>query len=354
MKKLRTKILCTIGPSSRSERVLRGLIREGIDGLRINLSHTNLEESLAIIKTVRKISRTIPIIIDSQGKETRLRGLEKPTVLAVRKQVRIIPEDAASEQHAGLAISRTEVFKVLREGDSIFVDDNSIHLRIEKIHRSPLVIDCVVLKAGTLGAPKNIRIARAIELKDPLTPRDKEVVKKLKPYGIHGFALSYVGSANDMKRTRKLVGGQLPLMAKIETPTAIKNLDEIIKASDSILIDRNDLGTEIGYEKIPLVQKFVIAKSKAIGKPIFVATHLLETMIAKEKPTRGEVNDVINTVLDGVTGLVLSSETAVGKDPVKIVKTLKKLVAQAEFVLDRQASGNIHSVIERLKDLRYI
>lgn len=354
--KLRTKIICTIGPTSQDPRVLRGLIKGGASALRINLSHTSTSEAVTIFKNIRKISKDFPIIVDTQGKETRIFS---PTKQLLRRgeKVGVIVEGQKIRSLSGLKnlfITRSEVLSSFSPGDMVYVDDNSIQLKFLKSESGSQMFVFSVVKGGLISSPKNIRVKKVFKPKSLLTERDKQVIKDMKKYGVEEVSLSYVSDYKDVVEARTIIGSKAKLSSKVETLEAVKNLDGLIKFSDSILIDRNDLGTEVGYEKVPLIQKFITKRCLNAGKPIFVATHLLETMTTREKPTRGEVNDIINLVLDGVSGLVLSSETAIGKNPVKILLTLKKLIRQGEFILNKQKNDSVANVIERLEELKYI
>lgn len=350
-KKLATHILCTIGPTSESKTVISGLVKAGVQGLRINLSHTPPEKALAIARTIRSVSKTVPLIIDTQGKETRVGSLAGSITISTGDTLTI----THSHTHPlpALHISRSDVFDVVRRGDRFSLDDNALEFKIMNIDREHSHLTVVAVKGGVVAAPKNIKFKKPFEPKYPLTERDLETIKLLAPLGITEVSLSYVTDAADIKHLRAMVSKNIQISSKIEKMAAITNLDEIIQGSDRVFIDRNDLGTEIGYEKIPLVQKFITARCIAAEKPVFVATHLLENMITKDKPTRGEVNDIINLVLDGVHGLILSSETAVGKDPVRIVKTLQTLIAQAEFILHK-TKGAVADTLARLDTLHYL
>lgn len=346
-KELRTKIICTIGPTSKSPDVLRNLIAHGASALRINLSHTPLSEATLIAQNIRRISKTIPLILDTQGKETRFYSTGKEINLSKGEQFELVKP---------LAITRPEVLLSLKPNDSIYINDNGIHLKFLGRDKKTGVVRFKVLTAGTIGVPKNIRFAKKVNIDRLLTDEDHAAIHIGKKLGVTEVSLSYVENAKDVAEARQAVGPKTKLSSKIETETAVKNLDELIRASDSIMIDRNDLGTEIGYERIPLIQKFITQKCLAAKRPIFVATHLLETMIpGKAKPTRGEVNDIVNLVLDGVNGLILSSETAVGENPVHILDTMKKLVTEAELVSRKDKWGrDLGGIVKQLEKLHYI
>ena len=353
---MKTKTICTIGPKSSSKEVLSALIRKKTDALRINLSHTPPKQAIELIARMRSISKKIPIIIDTQGKETRMMAPFGKTITLKRgENISVTPFGSPVEKKS-LWITRPEFIQAIPRGKKIFIDDDRIVLKAITPTKNELPsLECKVIKGGEMNVPKNIRLEKKLEPKTMLTETDRIVIKKALPYGIAEISLSYVSTAKDVEEVRKFVGNRkIRLSSKIETRRAIDNLDSLISASDSILIDRNDLGTEIGYQKIPFVQKFITKRCQREGKPIFVATHLLENMIHKDKPTRGEVNDIINLVLDGVNGLILSSETAIGKNPVKILGALKKIVAEGELVMAMQQKNSSTDVIGRLNELKYI
>ncbi len=342
--------ICTIGPKSNSLPILRGLVKAGASALRINLSHTPADTAIMLMKLVRKASKNTPLIIDTQGKETRI-GTADGTATAFTAGSSVT---VASEAPAALLVSRPEIIPFLKKGDRIFVDDNAVELEVLTIPRSKTQFTATIRRGGTLGVFKNIRLNRKFRPPTMLTERDRVVIEEGKKYGMTEISLSYVHDATDVAEARTFVGKKIRVSSKIETRAAISNLDGLLKISDAILIDRNDLGTEIGWEKIPLVQKFIVRKCIAAKIPVFVATHLLENMITKNKPTRGEVNDIVNTVLDGVSGLVLSSETAVGQDPVLILKTLRTIAQQGQFIMNQRRGAPIDSVIQHLEKLHYL
>jgi pyruvate kinase len=345
----KTKIICTIGPTSQSINVLRALIRGGVDALRINLSHTPYDRTIEIMKSIRKISKNIPLIIDSQGKEVRVGAIGEVQLIKNQK-IRLYPQSEKNNRQGFLYITRPEIFKN-SVNEVISIDDHDIRLKISKL-LSDGSIECVVLKGGKVSSPKTTHLTTKYVPKEMLTERDKKIMKQAGKFGITELALSYINNLADIKDAKKHIGKKIKITSKIETLEAVKNIDSLIKFSDNISIDRKDLGTEIGYEKIPIVQKFIIKKCLRSKKPIFVATNILDTMIHNNKPSRGEVNDIISMVLDGATGLILSSETSIGKNPVKIFKTLKKIVKEAEFILNKKQDTD--SVIERLEELNYV
>lgn len=354
-KELHTKIICTIGPTSKSPTVLRNLIAHGADALRINLSHTELPEAITIAQNIRRISKTIPLILDTQGKETRVYAIGQKEVDLVKGQRVNVTSDPDTKLANALGITRYEALAKLKYNDSMYINDDSIELKFLRQGPETGSSTFVVAVGGTVGVPKNIRLTKKTKLPSLLTERDRAAIQAGKKFGVTEVSLSYIENARDIAEARSSVGPKIKLSSKIESGEAIKNLDELIRASDSIMIDRNDLGTEIGYERIPLIQKFITQKCLAAKKPIFVATHLLETMITKAKPTRGEVNDIVNLVLDGVSGLILSSETAVGENPVRILDTMRKLVTEAELVSRKNNwKQDLQSIVKQLERLHYI
>lgn len=326
---MKIKTIATIGPRSKSPKVILGLMRAGVDALRINLSHTPPAEAKKLITKIRSISQRIPIIVDTQGKETRI-GANGQKAILLKKGAELIVahplSSRARKSNALLFISRADVLLSLKTGHTIFVDDNAIQLRVVKSEPDNLALKCLVMQGGPIGAAKNIRLENHFEPKTALTIADKTVIAFAKKFPPCEVALSYVADASDVQEAREFVGRRVPITSKVETRKSLKNLVAIARASDALSIDRNDLGTNVGAENIPRIQKHIIATCRRIRKPVFVATHFLETMVLNNKPTRGEINDIYNTALDGATGIILSSETAVGKDPVHILKTLRSIL----------------------------
>lgn len=315
MEKKIHKILCTLGPASLNPRVIRRLEELGVDLFRINLSHTKLDQIEAFIQLIRTHSR-VPICLDTQGAQARtgdLKGghikLEANSIVALGEMIPIYPGS---------------VMPQLSVGDIISVDFNAALLQI--VAASP-VCKARVLNSGLIGSNKAISVDHPLDL-PPLTDFDQQVIDIGMKFGIEHFALSFTNRRADVELLRGIVGDRAEIISKVESRMALTNLASILEAADAVLIDRGDLSREVPLEQIPLMQKRIIRAANDAHVPVYVATNLLESMVNEPRPTRAEVNDVINTLLDGADGLVLAAETAIGQHPVECTQMIRTLINQ--------------------------
>lgn len=344
LEKEEIKIFCTIGPSSESKEILGTLKNSGMDFARINLSHVEIEEAKKGIDKLCFLG--LPTILDTQGKEIRINETEN--IFLENNNILEICDDKSS----GISFSRPNIIRELKIGEEIFIDDEKIILQVEKIENNKLF--CRVLKGGELKKNRVVKINRKLNL-EPLTERDKKIISYGISKGVNKIALSFADSKEDILNIKKLFPG-IEIIPKIENMQGVLNVKEILEESDSIWVDRFDLGTFIGFEKVPLVQKMIIKQCQLSKKGVIIASHLLESMIKEGMPTRAEINDIANTILDGATGLVLAAETAVGKNPVESVKILKKMIddvssKNTQSILDKVESSKI---LNQLKEMGYI
>ncbi|MBI4052762.1 MAG: pyruvate kinase [Candidatus Diapherotrites archaeon] len=342
----KTKIVCTIGPSTWNREKILAMQAAGMDIARINLSHCTPQEFADLAGLIRGTDKAIPIILDLQGAEIRTGKMKKPVELKTGAKIEIALEQIEGNAKK-ICLKTPWIMKSLEKGTKLLIDDNSIEAEV--IETGEGGVKCRILVGGRLSSYKTISIDQDSE-RPVLTENDVEAIRIALRKGVEFVALSFARTGNDVDELRKISGG-MKIISKIEHKAALKDLDGIISKSDIVYIDRGDLGAEIPVEKIPFVQKIVIAKAKGMGKETFIATHLLESMTEKPKPTRAETTDVTNTILDGASGLVLAGETANGKFPVETVKMLKKLCENAELVEPMSDSGEI---IKRLEALHYI
>lgn len=318
------EILCTIGPASIGQTVLRRLNDLPVTLLRINLSHTSLNDLPEIIQSIQRISRK-PVCIDTEGAQIRTRKVvedkvwlhEGSFVVIYRKNV------PGNSQHITFhpedAIDQIQLF------DFISIDFNNVLAQV--IEKQATHLQAKIIIEGWVGSNKAVTVNRPITL-DPLTKKDREAVKIALSFGIKHFALSFANRDSDVQELRRLTGKDCFIISKIESRLGIANLEAIAKESNAILIDRGDLSREEPIEAIPLLQKHIIQTAKKMNAKVYVATNLLESMVTQAKPTRAEVNDVFNTLIDGADGLVLAAETAIGSNPVGCVNMIAKLIDQ--------------------------
>tara|TARA_Y100001970_G_scaffold293548_1_gene441132 strand:- start:2799 stop:4967 length:2169 start_codon:yes stop_codon:yes gene_type:complete len=326
---VKTKILCTLGPKSLKSEVIKKLDMRGVSLFRINLSHTNLEELESYIKIIQKNSKT-PICIDTEGAQVRNLNMDPKTFYEIGNKVKITNKNIIGNNRL-LPIKPPEALNQLKEGTIITVDFDGAMMMVNKINKEN--IEANVINSGYVTDNRAITFFPFVTL-PPISERDKQAIKIAKKYNINTFALSFTNTANDVKYLRKLVGKKATIISKIETIQGVKNLTSINHEVDAILIDRGDLSREVPLENIPFLQKKIIDKTKAIDKPVYVATNLLESMLINKKPTRAEINDVINTLSDGASGLVLAAETAIGNNPVQAVDILISLIKCYRYSID--------------------
>jgi pyruvate kinase len=322
---LRKQILCTLGPASLDPRTIRRLSDLGVDLFRLNLSHTepgDLEKWVALIRA----HSDVPICFDTQGAQVRTGTfIDRVVEFLADTEVELVA--CPAEGRAGVVpLHPGSVLGQLAVGDLIGLDFHSAMLQV--IATAP-VCRARVVCAGSVGSNKAVTVDRQLTL-DPLTDVDYAAVELARTLDIRHVALSFANRRADIDLLRQLVGPGVRIIAKVESRQALENLDEILDAADEILIDRGDLSRDVPIESVPLIQKDVIRRANRAGVPVNVATNLLESMVSSQRPTRAEVNDVINTLLDGGDGLVLAAETAIGRHPIGCVSMIRALIGQYE------------------------
>ena len=322
-------MLCTLGPSSLNKQVIERLTDRGVDFFRINMSHTSLEALEEAIGTIRSFSST-PICVDSEGAQVRTGELDETIVFKDRQRVKLCRGRKQTSDGA-LPLWPDIAFDQLKPGHLIAVDFDSTLLMVREVNGGEA--DAVVINGGVVAMNKAVTINPTPVL-PPLSEKDIATVEIAKRHGITDFALSFANSPEDVKQLRALTGPEATIISKVESVAAVQNLDGILNESDAILIDRGDLSREVPLENIPLIQKSIIQKANAAHTPVYVATNLLESMMTNRKPTRAELNDVMNTLIDGANGLVLAAETAIGDHPVIAVDMLATLIERFELSLD--------------------
>lgn len=339
----RAKIVATLGPASNSEPVFRDLVRAGVDVVRLNFSHGTHEEKLALIQMIRKISREerkpLCILGDLQGPKIRTSKLKdrQPVLLKAGQRITITPRDVQ-----GTAALVGTTFKTLAEnveqGSRILLSDGLIELRVHEVLGEDVV--CEIINGGMLGENKGINLP-GIPVRVPsLTEKDDADLEFALKNGVDAIAVSFVRTAEDIRLVRNRVsayGSETWIIAKLEKPQAIEQLDNILQVADGIMVARGDLGVEVPPEKVPAIQKHIIRKAGEYRKPVITATQMLESMIENPRPTRAEASDVANAVYDGTDAVMLSGESAVGKYPVEAVAMMSRIVSEAERTIKEQA-----------------
>jgi len=330
------KIVATLGPASNTEPVFRDLVRAGVDVVRLNFSHGTHEEKLALIQMVRKVSREegkpLCILGDLQGPKIRTSKLQnhQPVLLEAGGRLTITPREVP-----GTASLVGTTFKTLAEnveqGARILLSDGLIELRVYEVLGDDVV--CEIVNGGLLGENKGINLP-GIPVRVPsLTEKDAEDLEFALKNGVDAIAVSFVRTAEDVRLVRNRVaalGGETWIIAKLEKPQAIEDLDGILTAADAIMVARGDLGVELPPEQVPAIQKHIIRRAAELRKPVITATQMLESMIENPRPTRAEVSDVANAIYDGTDAVMLSGESAVGKYPVETVAMMARIIVDAE------------------------
>jgi pyruvate kinase len=331
----RTKIICTIGPASQQEKTLNAMINEGMDVARINLSHGDFETHKIVFNTLRSIGKT-SILVDLPGPKIRLGDLKSNYILEEGDIVHFTILPVMGDLR-NLPVNYSKLPEEVNVGGHVFINDGLIDVEVTEIDKDLKGFTAIVVSGGEISSRKGLNTPEArLSLKTP-TQKDLDCIKFGVELDADWFAVSFVRSVKDVENVREVVkkyGGDQPLISKIEHGEAVRNIDEIITASDGIMVARGDLGIEIQPWKVPLLQKQIIKECNKQGKPVIVATQMLESMINNPRPTRAEASDVANAVLDGTDAVMLSGETAIGRYPVKVVRTMNSIckIAQEQLI----------------------
>ncbi len=329
----KVKIVATLGPSSNTPDAIERLMDAGVNIFRLNFSYGTHEEHLKSIRTIRDIAdkkgRHIGILQDICGPKIRIRGLKKR--LKVGRSERIFMAKEPSQK--AFSITHPELLESFREGEDIFFADGTVHARIIKKRGDSIELE--ILTPGTLAEGKGVNLPDSEISLSALTQKDREDLRFGAKAGVDFVAVSFVSSADDLNEARQIVkeaGGDSWITAKIERKSALERIDEIIEASDAVMVARGDLGAEAGLYRVPLLQKEIIRKCNIAAKPVITATQMLTSMIGSPYPTRAEVSDIANAVLDGTDAVMLSDETAVGSYPERAVGVLKDTILQTQHL----------------------
>ncbi len=328
----KTKIVATLGPASCSPEQMRALFEAGTDVFRINMSHNTPDSLREVQARVRRleadVGRPIGILVDLQGPKIRLGKLPGgATDLKEGDRIRLVREDA-SDDPAVLPIPHGEVFAALKQRHCLLIDDGRIRLRTWA--SKPDSAEAIVELGGTIKDRKGVNLPDTLLPVSSMTDKDRRDLHAAIDLGVDWIALSFVQRPDDVAELRKLVAGRAAILAKIEKPKALESLAEILDLSDALMVARGDLGVELPIETVPGRQKEITRAARRVGKPVIVATQMLESMIEAPGPTRAEVSDVAAAVFDGADAVMLSAETATGKHPVEAVAMMDKIATAAE------------------------
>src|SRR5579862_6743623 len=331
-----SKIVCTIGPASRQPRILKRLLEAGMDVARLNFSHGSHSEHLECIQTLRgmaqKLRKTIAILADLQGPKIRTGALAGvvPVVLRAGQKFTITTARILGDS-TRVNTTFLPLPKEVHRGDRILLSDGLIELRVESVRGRE--VNCHVVNGGALGEHKGINLP-GVKLRVPaLTPKDRADLRFALLHGVDYIAVSFVRRPEDVLLAKSLIRRakkDTPVIAKLEKPEAIENLEGILRVADGVMVARGDLGVEMNPERVPVVQKNIIARAREFRRPVITATQMLESMTENPRPTRAEASDVANAIFDGSDAVMLSAETASGKFPVEAVSMMARIIAEAE------------------------
>jgi pyruvate kinase len=328
----RVKIVATLGPASYAPEMIERLFEAGVDVFRINMSHSSFDTVKKLHAAVRaaeaRFERPIGILADLQGPKFRVGELEGGSVMLPEGATFRFDETRAPGGPERVFLPHPQIFEAIEPGHTLLLDDGKIRMCVISKARSAIAATVVV--GGILASRKGISLPDTVLPVGPLTEKDKADLDYALRLGVDWVALSFVQRGEDVKLARQLVGQAAALMSKIEKPAAISDLDSIIAHSDGLMVARGDLGVEMPVERVPGLQKQIVSKARAAGKPVVVATQMLESMIASPVPTRAEVSDVATAVFDGADAIMLSAESAVGKYPVDAIRTMDRIAIQVE------------------------
>ena len=337
MKFKKTKIIATLGPASSGKEMIKKLIKSGVDVLRVNFSHATHDEVERIVDDVnglrKELGSNVTLLGDLQGPKIRIGELENDIELKKNQSLSICSNLSESNGIDKIFISYPSFAKDVKPGENILVDDGKLIFKVISTNKKDTV-DIKVVQEGVLKPRKGVNLPNTKISQPALTEKDIDDAKFAVKKSFDWIALSFVRSKKDVLQLRELIESQcdyhIPIISKIEKPQAIEKIDSIIKVSNGIMVARGDLGIEIPAEEVPLNQKKIVAKCKKRGIPVVIATQMMESMIDSLTPSRAEVNDVANSVMDGADAIMLSGETSMGKYPCEVVKKIGDIIHGVE------------------------
>ena len=333
--KTKTKIVCTIGPATSTKYMLTRLVHAGMNVARLNFSHGQMSDHASQIRVIREVSRTlkvpIGVLVDLPGPKIRIGKIEPdPVMLKDGSQITLTGRHVVGNQSI-VSVSHAEVIKELVKGDLVFLEDGTVRLKVVNLKKGNAI--CRVIRGGSLWSGKGVNLPDKNLAIGSLTKRDLGLLAFALDNRVDFIGLSFTMTARDVEQGRGVVrksNSQAWIIAKIENRQAVENFSEIVAKADGIMVARGDLGVEMEVEDIPELQKRIIARSNAAGKPVITATQMLESMVSNSTPTRAEVTDIANAIIDGTDAVMLSEETAVGKYPIESVGVMKRVASATE------------------------
>ncbi|MDD3184828.1 MAG: pyruvate kinase [Anaerostipes sp.] len=335
----KTKIICTMGPATDDDAVLKQLMLEGMDIARLNFSHGDHEEQLVRIQRIKRIREEvglpIAILLDTKGPEIRTGLLKEDKIELEEGQKFTLTTRELEGDNTIVSITYAELPQDVEVGNSILIDDGLLELKVENIDGTE--IECQVVNGGSLGNRKGVNVPNVAVNLPAITEKDKEDIEFGLENGIDFIAASFVRNAKAVEEIKQIIGAynmHVGVISKIENVEGVENIESIIGASDGIMVARGDLGVEIPAEEVPFMQKAIINKCNKAFKPVITATQMLDSMIRNPRPTRAEVTDVANAIYDGTDAIMLSGETAMGKHPIEAVRMMNQIAVSTEIHLD--------------------
>lgn len=335
----KTKIVCTMGPTTDKPGIIEELMKNGMNCARFNFSHGDHKEQQGRIERVREAARhtdtILPLLLDTKGPEMRLGEFKDGKVQLEKGNEFVLTHGDKPGDEKGAPISYKNLYKEVKAGDTILLSDGLVGLEVKEIKGKDIVT--VILNSGPMSTRKRVAVPGVAVGLPPISEQDEKDIIFGIEQDMDFVAASFIQRASDVKAIRKLIKdhkGHMDIIAKIENLEGVKNIDEIIAAADGIMVARGDLGVEIPAEDVPVIQKQIIRKCNRAGKLVIVATQMLESMTNNPRPTRAEVSDVGNAVYDGTDAIMLSGETASGAYPVEAVKTMSKIACRIEESID--------------------
>ena len=331
-RKRKAKILATLGPASSDKKIIEELFLAGCDVFRLNFSHGDIETHRKNYESIRSLEKKYNlatcILADLQGPKLRVGRFTNNLVRLTKGNKFILDLSVEPGDENRVNFPHPEIYEHLTPNSILLINDGRIRLQVIEQNKESLITE--ILNDAEISNNKGVNIPDVILPIDALTSKDKSDLMKALDMGVDWVALSFVQQADDITNLKKIVGNKALVMAKIEKPSAVKNIDKIINVSDGIMIARGDLGVEMPTEEVPIAQKNIISRCRHFGKPVVVATQMLESMIDNLVPTRAEASDVANAIYDGTDAVMLSGESAVGDHPIVVVKTMSNIIEKVE------------------------
>lgn len=356
----KTKIVCTMGPSTDNESVLKQMMIEGMNVARCNFSHGTYDEHkkrMDMVKKLRKeVGKPVAILLDTKGPEVRVKDFKEGKVTLEEGQLFTLTAEEVEGTKDKVSVTYNRLYEDLEVGMRVLIDDGLIEMKVEKVNKNDIV--CRVINGGVVSNHKGVNVPD-VDLSMPyISDKDREDILFGISQDVDFIAASFVQKKEDILQLRKLLekngGEDIKIISKIENAQGVANIDDIIEVSDGIMVARGDMGVEIPYEEVPVIQKKIIKKVYRAGKQVITATQMLESMIKNPRPTRAETTDIANAVYDGTSAIMLSGETAAGAYPVEAVRTMVRIAERTEqdvdyrkrfFEFEREANPDITDAI---------